>query len=189
MFTLPHFIKGNNMITQKELKEMLHYEPDTGVFTWKVYRAWNSDIDDIAGTLRPDGYIKIGINNKSYLAHRLAWLYMTGEFPTSDTDHKYRDRSDNRWKHLRDITRSFNNINASIHNNNTSTITGISRDKCSNKWRASITINRKAINLGRYINFTDAVQARYDAEIKYGFTKYNANSSAYEYLKEINNGR
>ena len=76
------------MITQSELKNILHYNQDTGVFTWIK----NSIV---AGTVEKKGYIAIKINRKSYKAHRLAWLYIYGNFPKEQIDHLNGIKNDN----------------------------------------------------------------------------------------------
>lgn len=84
------------MLTQSELKNKLTYNPETGLFGRK---------NKIAGSLRPNGYIQIGINKKLFRAHRLAFLYMTGEWPKSDVDHIDMDRKNNKWANLREADR------------------------------------------------------------------------------------
>lgn len=83
------------MLTQNELKSLLHYNIDTGEFTWKVPKAWHTKVGSKAGSLNHYGYIQVMINRKSYLAHRLAFLYMEGELPKAEIDHINRDRSEN----------------------------------------------------------------------------------------------
>lgn len=97
------------MITQEQLKELLDYDPDTGIFTWKVDRI-AIGAGRKAGWLSPRGYIYITINSRRYLAHRLVWLYAHGFLP-SELDHINRDASDNRLCNLRVVTGSQNNRN------------------------------------------------------------------------------
>jgi len=92
-------------ITQEELKRLLHYNPKTGIFRWKK----------IAGKTTSRGYRVIKINKKRYYAHRLAFLYMTGEFPSLKggkvVDHKNQKKDDNWWRNLRVVTSSTNSKN------------------------------------------------------------------------------
>jgi len=75
-------------ITQKQLKEILEYCPEKGIFTWKVNIHRKIKRGNIAGTIASTGHVKIGINKKMYYAHRLAWLYVYGKMPNNNIDHK-----------------------------------------------------------------------------------------------------
>jgi hypothetical protein len=156
------------MITQSELKELLHYDPDTGFFTWIVLKS-GTKISKIAGGIRPDGYRQICINGKTYLAHRLVWLYVHGEFPKNQIDHINHVKSDNRLVNLRDATSHENCRNQTLHKRNKSGVCGVYIYKPTGKWLASIRVNNKTINLGYFNNKRDAVATRKEAEIKYGF--------------------
>lgn len=109
------------MITQAELKERLHYDPVIGLFWWKpkpetdrFARIWNSRrAGHIAGSLTSKGYVRISLNDVKVLAHRLAWLYVTGDLP-EEIDHKNRRRDDNAFENLRLATRSQNLSNRSF---------------------------------------------------------------------------
>lgn len=87
------------MINQSQLKEMLHYNPETGLFVWIVSNKRNG-IGDIAGCSDANGYITIGVEGKKYSAHRLAYLYMEGVLPDNYVRHINRFRDDNRWCNL-----------------------------------------------------------------------------------------
>lgn len=100
------------MLTQEELKQKLIYDPETGIFTW-IPRPRSFRRNYVAGGQMLNGYITIGVG-KPYLAHRLAFLYMTGQFPTNQVDHINRIRNDNRWCNLRDATSSENSFNKSV---------------------------------------------------------------------------
>ena len=93
------------MITHAKLKELLTYDPETGLWVWKTN-------GKNAGWARKDGRKKIGINGKEYYASVLAWFYMTGEWPELDVDHENRIRGDDRWSNLRQLTRSHNLYNS-----------------------------------------------------------------------------
>ena len=100
------------MITHAELKEVLHYDQCTGYFLWKIAKPkYKMFIGKIAGSKTTTGYIVIKMNNISYYAHRLAWLYMTGSNPVSCIDHINEIKDDNRFANLREATYSQNNCN------------------------------------------------------------------------------
>lgn len=147
------------MITQARLKELLYYDYETGIFIWLVSKAIRIKIGSIAGALRKDGYLNIEIDYKGYLAHRLAWLYMTGEWPENQIDHINMIKSDNRFCNLREATRNENRHNQTKFSNNTSGIKGVDWHKPNHKWRARIRLNNKLIYLGSYNDIKDAAAA------------------------------
>ena len=104
------------MITQKELKELLQYNENTGIFTWKINKAKQIQIGSVAGYLHHTGYIFIKINNKNYLAHRLAWLFIYGKIPKM-IDHINRQRNDNRINNLRETNYKDNRLNSADMDN------------------------------------------------------------------------
>lgn len=169
-------------ITQKRLKELLHYDPDTGLFQWKVRLSNSTKIGDIAGAKDGHGYIGISIGRRSYNASRLAFLYMKGYFPEYDVDHRNRIRDDNKWENLRHATRSCNTRNCSISKRNKSGVTGVHWHNQTKRWASSIRIMYKNKHLGEFENLRDAAQARWDAEVKHGFPNCNTTSTAYLYL-------
>ena len=156
------------MITQTELKEFLRYDPETGVFTWLAPPAYHIRAGDIAGYLNDRGYIIIGINKKSYRAHRLAWLYMKGVWP-KQIDHDDHVKDNNKWNNLFEATQQENNKNLPISKHNTSGVTGVYWNKARNKWKAYIYVNYKNKHLGSYVDWFEAVCARKSAENKYSF--------------------
>lgn len=171
-------------LTQSLLKEILDYNPETGLFTWRVNKARRIKIGNIAGCLdKQSGYMKIGIDNNLYLAHRLAFLWIDGYLPENDIDHIDRNRSNNRYYNLREVSQTCNSRNCNIAKNNASGITGISWYKRTNKWKAQIAMP-KVIGLGYFDTLSDAVKARWKAEIEHNFPNCNTTSSAYLYLKE-----
>lgn len=145
-------------LTQARLKELLHYDPGTGVFTWRFSRR-RVKRRDVAGSDNGSGYISIAIDGGRYRAHRLAWLYMTGKWPNGDVDHVNRCRSDNRWENLREATRSQNCANRPLAAENTSGARGVSWSKRDEKWRAEIRVNGKIRYLGVYSDIGDAAAA------------------------------
>ena len=106
------------MLTADRLRELLNYDPDTGVFTYRVTRAPRFRPGDMAGHVDVHGYRVIGLDLRIYKAHRLAGLYMTGEWPKHEVDHKNLDKADNRWVNLRPATHGQNRQNIGALKNN-----------------------------------------------------------------------
>jgi citrate synthase len=147
------------MLTQSSLKENLHYNKTTGCFT----RLSNGKI---AGCLDKDGYVIIKINKKNMKAHRLAWLYVHGEFPEEQIDHINRDRSDNRIENLRCVSAQENSYNKSKYSNSGYCV-GVTWSGTSNKWHSRISVDKKEIHLGYFELYSDALNARKNAEALY----------------------
>ena len=163
-------VEEDKMITQEKLKEYFTYDKDTGLFTRKLVRSNRVDMDEPVG-YNCAGYLQVAIKTdktRKYLLHRLAWLYVHGEFP-KQIDHINHDRMDNRLVNLRAVTNSTNSKNRSVQSLNTSGITGVSYDKSRGRWLAQIKVDYKKIFLGRFKNKEDAVKARMEANEKYGF--------------------
>jgi hypothetical protein len=133
------------MLTAECLRELLHYDPETGVFTRRV-----RDAGKAAGWLNYDGYPLIWLGRRHYRAHRLAWLYMTGEWPKRQIDHIDGHRANNRWLNLREATQTMNNMNSRLSVANSSGFKGVSWRKSRHKWVAHIRINKKLTYLGSF---------------------------------------
>lgn len=165
-------------VTGTTLAMLFDYDPGTGHFTHKTGRGpRGGGAGCIAGHRMNHGYIAIGIPGKTVLAHRLAWLWMTGEWPKLEIDHINRNRSDNRWSNLREATRPQQSANGSIRTTNTSGVIGVFWDTSRKRWSASLMVNYKTIRLGRFKKFEDAVAARKNAEEKY-FGEFSPTISA-----------
>jgi hypothetical protein len=134
------------MLTQEYIKSILRYDPDTGFFTWLVRTGLRVQVGDVAGSIRPDGYININVNREKNYAHRLAFLYMTGSFPPDQVDHINGNPSDNSWKNLRSATRNENMRNTKMQKRNVSGLTGVSRDYRFNIWCVRVRHNGKQLN-------------------------------------------
>jgi hypothetical protein len=147
------------MLTQERLKELLDYNPETGVFVWRVSKG-PCKAGSVAGTVNNNGYVHIKIERKLHQAHRLAWLYTYGCWPDKDIVHINRMKTDNRIENLRDTDK--NDWNRDKHSNNTSGYPGVSWDKRSKKWRAKITVSGKQMHLGLF-NTPEAANAAYMA--------------------------
>lgn len=158
---------SKHIITQAQLKERLHYNPNTGIFT-RIKGRHKSRIGKAAG-YNHHGYIRIKIMTFDCAAHRLAFLYMLGAFPVNQVDHINQTKTDNRWCNLRDVTQAINNRNASRRADNESGATGVCWDKRANKWQAYIQFEKRRIHLGFFKDFETAASVRKEAENKYGF--------------------
>ena len=151
--------------------QWLSYEPDTGKFIWLISPNGGRCIvkaGDQAGTLK-EGYVKIRVLGQQWRAHRLAWLFQTGEVPPKglDVEHANRKRDDNRWSNLRLATRSQNNMNMLPSVSNKSGFRGVSWRADTNKWHARIVVENRTILLGDFVRIEDAVAARKKAEAHY----------------------
>jgi len=112
-------------LTLEFLKSILHYNPETGVWTYLVSRRRAIRVGSIAGSLTHDGYHRILVNRKQYLSHRLAFFYTTGEWPKELVDHINGNKLDNRWCNLREANHSQNGQNKAVGKNNKSGLKGV----------------------------------------------------------------
>ena len=156
-----------NELTAEYLRSILHYDQETGIFTRKVSTSNRVKVGDVAGSPDGHGYLQITVQSRPYQAHRLAWLYMNGEWPKLNIDHINRNPSDNRLVNLRDVTQKQNQQNASKSSSNTSGHTGVYWNKQRSKWVAHIKHNYKRIYLGYFTDIEDAITARKAGELKY----------------------
>jgi hypothetical protein len=142
-------------ISAERLRQLLHYDHETGIFTWKVSIKARTYPGKIAGCKDTYGYIKICIDQNQCRAHRLAWLYMTGEWPAHSIDHIDGDKSNNAWSNLRIAIHSDNISNQKLSAANTIGYKGIHLHS-SGKWRAQISAKKKKIHLGYFATKQDA---------------------------------
>lgn len=158
-------------LTAEYVRQILDYNPDTGVFTWRMrprehfasnraHAAWNARfVNKMAGGICGKGYRLISIDNYQHLAHRLAWLYVTGEWPKEEVDHIDCKPENNSWDNLREASRLQNVANMRISQRNTSGIKGVSWEKRFNRWHARTRVNGKTVHLGYYKSKDDAALA------------------------------
>lgn len=151
----------------EELNELLSYDPETGSFRWNA-NINMSGRNREPGTIRA-GYLDICINGIHYGAHRLAWKLCNGRDPIGEIDHVNGIRTDNRIANLRDVSASENRRNAARPAHNTSGTVGVSYRPDKRRWRAHISIADRAVHLGYFDTWGDAVNARAAAEREYGF--------------------
>ena len=143
---------ASSILDAQRLREILHYDADTGLFTWKVMLAHRRKPGSVAGS-RSHGYIDIGIDNRSYRAHHLAWLYVTGEWPSSFIDHRDGNRSNNAFGNLREASNQKNSQNRHwVSKRKTTTeYLGVTWHKQRQCWMAQIrTKDGRNLNLGLY---------------------------------------
>lgn len=146
------------MITADRLRELVHYCPETGIFTHLQSRG-PKKAGMPAGSLRKDGYVYIMIGRHRTMAHRFAWLYMTGEWPIADIDHIDGNKSNNSFRNLRDVSRRVNTQNQNRAKRTSKTgYLGV-RYHGPNKFVAAISINGKSMYLGVFRNPAEAHQA------------------------------
>jgi hypothetical protein len=129
-------------LTQQELKAVLHYDPDTGLFT-AVETKRNRKAGQVVGSASHEGYLSVSIRKKRHLLHRLAFLYMLGEMPKLLVDHINGNPSDNRWCNLREVSCQENLLNAKLSKRNKTGHKGVQympRLK-KKKWRAQVMTN------------------------------------------------
>ncbi len=111
--------------TYERVKEILSYDPATGLFKWIKTLSNRAQAGNVAGCYRKDGYLVIRFDGKLYLGHRLAWLLVTGNWPKQEIDHKDGNPSNNKWGNLREATHSENITNQAAHKNNKLGLKGV----------------------------------------------------------------
>lgn len=155
------------MITASELRELLDYDPSSGVFTWRRSMRGPARQGDKAGRPKPNGYLSIKVMQRDYYAHRLAFMWMMGAWPTAEVDHVNGDRCDNRWANLREATTSQNRGNTRRLDRNSSGLKGVSLHKKTGLWRA-----RLATKTLRYCRTKEEAHAVYVAAAKAKFGEF-----------------
>ena len=155
------------MIERSELMRLVDYDPETGVFTWKVKTCRKVLVGKKVGSLNRLGYVQIKINKVFYYGHRLAWFCFYGQWPEQEIDHINGNPSDNRIINLRLANRSQNNQNRGARVDCASGIRGVMRRKDTGRWKAEIRVNKKSISLGCFDSIESAAAARRIAEQKY----------------------
>jgi hypothetical protein len=145
-------------MTREDLAALLDYEPETGVFRWKV-RSGRATVGMVAGTAHNRGYWQINVRGKLYLAHRLAWFITHGEWPAQDTDHINGDKQDNRIANLRLASRSENMANTGPKQNSASGIKGVWLFKRTGKWAAGYRKDGRMVHVGYFDTVQEAEQA------------------------------
>ena len=153
------------MLTTERLREVLSYDPQTGVFRWN---STGSGRGSVPGCADKDGYWRIGIDYRMHKAHRLAWLYVHGEWPAAEIDHINCNKQDNRIENLRlcvnGIVNKQNPTGATRRNK--SGHPGLFWFAKTNRWRVQITCDRKQIHLGYYKDIEEAAAVYAEAKAR-----------------------
>lgn len=160
-------MRFRNDISQAELMSRLSYDPSTGLFRHLPLGIQGIKAGSVAGSLHIAGYTQIRLKGKTYLAHRLAWLYVHGEWPSRVIDHINGERQDNRLENLRAATYAENVHNMTCPSRSNSGHAGVSWHKDSKRWRAYIALNRKYIHLGHFLTVEEAITARNAAKKRF----------------------
>jgi len=166
------------------LRKLLRYEPETGKLFWRerpvdmfpserACKSWNTRwAGKEAFTAVGKWMYRVGrLQSKGFRAHRIAWTIHYGKWPEGHIDHINGDRGDNSLDNLRDVSRCENMRNSKIPSTNKSGVLGVYWDKVNSLWRASISVEGKTLNLGRYASISEAAEVRRLANIKYGYHK------------------
>lgn len=141
------FIPG--VVDAKTLRDLLDYEPNTGLFKWRADRS-NVKAGTVAGCIDVNGYWQITVMNRSRKAHHIAFLYMTGEWPDRHIDHVNQVKHDNRWANLRLANDAQNNANRPVRRDSRSGLKGVGWIAKKRKWRAQIKHAGRSRHLGYF---------------------------------------
>lgn len=152
-------------LTAEQLRELLHYDPETGIFVWRSKVSWGIKIGDIAGTIEKSGYKVITFKKSLYKAHRLAWLYIHDKWPKDQIDHANGIRNDNRLVNLREATRAENAQNAGSRKGRDKASRGTSYKEDCNKWQAEIQVSGCRKYLGIFDTQEEAHKAYVAAKL------------------------
>jgi hypothetical protein len=145
----------NQHLTVERLREVLDYDPETGVFTWRIKTSKKVIVGNIAGFHLHHGYLRIKVDKTDFLSHRLAWHHWYGEWPQHGLDHINGVRSDNRITNLRSVPQSINRQNQRIaHGHSKTGLLGVHVHR--NRFEARIQVNGKTISLGGYASAEEA---------------------------------
>lgn len=162
---------GKSWLVREEAEKFLRYDPETGNFYWLGNRRGGVRAGDIAGSKNTHGYIVIVHKMKTYLAHRLAFVFMQGKYPDKHVDHIDGNKTNNKWANLRLATNAENMQNRLANSNSLTKKVGVSKygSSCRAKkqWRAKIVVNGKPIHLGSFYSEDEAAQAYAEAKKKY----------------------
>jgi hypothetical protein len=148
-----------NPITHARLREVLFYDPFTGIFRWRI-KPRNIVPGNLPGGRDAHGYWLIRVDRKRYFAHRLAWFYVHGRWPIGEIDHRNGDPLDNRLENLREATRAQQLWNSGLRKNNRIGLKGVTFYPPTRRWFARIQKHGRTRFLG-YHATAEAAHAAY----------------------------
>ena len=150
------------MLTIERLRGLLSYDPETGIFRWRISRGGNAPAGRVAGTIRKKcGHRQIRVDDRTYFAHRLAWFYMTGVWPKEQIDHHNVNPDDNRWSNLREANGSQNSGNTKVKR---AGLKGVVFHKHNKKYQAQIC--------SKYLGLFDTEQEAHEAYLRAASKRY-----------------
>lgn len=184
-------LSATNRISPARLRELLSYDPETGLLIWKVrprsdftatpgstqeaiWRRWNGKHPGNPALTAGSPYLSGTIEGMNARAHQVAWAIYHGEWASGEIDHINGDKKDNRIANLRDVSRSMNHRNRPGKLLTQSGRTGVIWDTQRGKWAARIKVNGRMLNLGRFTSLEAAIAARDEVEKPLGFTDRHA---------------
>jgi hypothetical protein len=157
--------RNNPNLTAERLREVLFYDPNSGVFT-RIKGVKGQRAGAICGWTDRQGYRVVCIDGNDWRAHRLAWLYITGKWPKGEIDHINRKKDDNKFVNLRESTHLQNSFNNPMRRNNTTGFTGVSPDHYTSRYIARYGFYGRSIHLGTFDTAEEASEA-YQKAIAY----------------------
>ena len=154
---------ANQLPTTERIRSLLSYDPNTGIFKWKVSNSPRARVGEKAGSINSSGYSNIQIDCKLWCAHRLAWKYVTSSDPVGQIDHIDGCKTNNVFANLRDVSQSSNLHNQRRHKTSFVGVTPHGRG-----FRAKITVNKKIYHLGTFSTLSEAARSYRTARAELG---------------------
>jgi hypothetical protein len=154
-------------LSAERLRELVKYDPETGIFTRRIATSNRIKVGDLVGSPMAIGYFEASIGGRRDTLHRFAWLYMTGEWPDGDIDHRDLDESNTRWGNLRCGSHAQNIANQKTRIDTVTGVKGVCLDRRTGRFAAYVTINQRKIHLGMFESKEDAGNAYREAATRH----------------------